>query len=178
MKLLWNKERTLVALDFSCSLELGSGAGGCRGGSKGRQLRKHLYGARLTLHKKLNSKSCSSRDSPCTVVLGFSIFDPVRILRPRRSPTMHGHPSTHRRSGASIGLLLRQKVENCKDNGYLKMAPCDSPSETGIETNLSGLNPSMVTHPYIWKLVVVTDVTDVTDRHFQKSSRPPFYATF
>ena len=31
---------------------------------------------------------------------------------------------------------------------------------------------SMVTHPYIWQLVVVIDVTD---RHFQKLSRPPFY---
>ena len=139
---------------------------------------EHLYGARLRLHKKLNSKSCSSRDSPCTVVLGFSIFDPVRILRPRRSPTMHGHPSTHRRSGASIGLLLRQKVENCKDNGYLKMAPCDSPSKTGIETNLSGLLTQVWSLTHIWQLVVVTDVTDVTDRHFQKLSIPLFYATF
>ena len=143
-----------------------------------RILAAHLYGARLTLHKKLNSKSCSSRDSLCTVVLGFSIFDPVRILRPRRSPTMHGHPSTHRRSGASIGLLLRQKVENCKDNGYLKMAPCDSPSKTGIETNLSGLLTQVWSLTHIWQLVVVTDVTDVTDRKFQKLSRPPFYATF
>ena len=138
----------------------------------------HLYGARLRLHKKLNSKSCSSRDSAYRVVLGFSIFDPVRILRPRRSPTMHGHPSTHRRSGASIGLLLRQKVENCKDNGYLKMAPCDSPSKTGIETNLSGLLTQVWSLTHIWQLVVVTDVTDVTDRKFQKLSRPPFYATF
>ena len=139
---------------------------------------EHLYGARLTLHKKLNSKSCSSRDCACRVVLGFSIFDPVRILRPRRSPTMHGHPSTHRRSGASIGLLLRQKVENCKDNGYLKMAPCDSPSKTGIETNLSGLLTQVWSLTHIWQLVVVTDVTDVTDRHFQKLSIPLFYATF
>ena len=89
---------------------------------------------------------------------------------------MHGHPSTHRRSGASIGLLLRQKVENCKDNGYLKMAPCDSPSKTGIETNLSGLLTQVWSLTHIWQLVVVTDVTDVTDRHFQKLSRPPFYA--
>ena len=43
-------------------------------------------------------------------------------------------------SVVSIGLLPRQKVENCKDNGYLKVArPCDSPSKTCIETNLSGL---------------------------------------
>ena len=135
---------------------------------------RHLYGARLRLDKKLNSKKGSSRDSPSTVVLGFSIFDPVRILRPRRSLTMHGHPSTHRRSGASIGLLLRQKVENCKDNGYLKMAPCNSPSKTGIETNLSGLLTQVwsLTH-ILWQLVIVTDVTDVTDRHFQKLSRPP-----
>ena len=147
-------------------------------GDVGRILAAHLYAARLTLHKKLNSKSCSSRDCACRVVLGFSIFDPVRILRPRRSPTMHGHPSTHRRSGASIGLLLRQKVENCKDNGYLKMAPCDSPSKTGIETNLSGLLTQVWSLTHIWQLVVVTDVTDVTDRHFQKLSRPPFYATF
>ena len=138
----------------------------------------HLYAARLRLDKKLNSKRCSSRDSAYCVVLGFSIFDPVRILRPRRSPTMHGHPSTHRRSGASIGLLLRQKVENCKDNGYLKMAPCDSPSKTGIETNLSGLLTQVWSLTHIWQLVVVTDVTDVTDRKFQKLSRPPFYATF
>ena len=77
---------------------------------------------------------------------------------------MHGHPSTLRRSGASIGLLLRQKVENGKDDGHPKMAPCDSPSKTGIETNLSGLLPKygfMVTHPYVWQLVVVADVTDV-----------------
>ena len=101
-----------------------------------------------------------------------------RNLLQGQPPTMHGHPSTHRRSGASIGLLLRQKVENCKDNGYLKMAPCDSPSKTGIETNLSGLITQVWSLTHIWQLVVVTDVTDVTDRHFQKLSRPPFYATF
>ena len=52
----------------------------------------------------------------------------------------HGHPTPYRRTAAavvSIGLLLRQKVENCKDNGYLKMGPCNSPSKIGIETNLS-----------------------------------------
>ena len=78
-------------------------------------LARHLYAARLTLHKKLNCKSCSSRDSLGKDVLGLLIFDPVRILRPRtRSAllflyltlplpyrkTMHGHPSTHRRSGS------------------------------------------------------------------------------
>ena len=79
----------------------------------------------------------------------------------------------------SIGLLLCQKVENCKDNGYLKMAPCDSPSTTGVGTNLSGLITQVWSlSPYIWQLVVVTDVADVTDRHFQKLSRPPFHATF
>ena len=49
--------------------------------------------------RKRNSKSCSSRDALGKDVLGFLIFDPVRNLRPRRSPTMYGHPSTHRRSG-------------------------------------------------------------------------------
>ena len=98
-----------------------------------------MYGSRLRLHKKLNSKSCSSRDSAYRVVLGFSSFDHVRILRPRRSPTMHGHPSTHRRIGGQHRelLLRRQKVENCKDKGYLKIAPCDSPSETGIASTES-----------------------------------------
>ena len=115
----------------------------------------HLYAARLRLDKKLNSKRCSSRDSAYCVVLGFSIFDPVRILRPRRSPIMHGHPSTHRRSGASIGLLLRQKVGNCKDNGYLKMAPRDSPSKAGIETNLSGLLTQVWSLTHLWQLVIV-----------------------
>ena len=129
-------------------------------------------------HARSLSSSCSRAHCASDTVLGFSIFDPVRILRPRRSPTMHGHPSTHRRSGASIGLLLRQKVENCKDNGYLKMAPCDSPSKTGIETNLSGLVTQVWSLTHIWQLVVVTDVTDVTDLHFQKLSPPLFYATF
>ena len=139
-------------------------------------LAAHLYGARLRLHKKLNSKSCSSRDSPPTVVLGFSIFDPVRILRPRRSPTMHGHPFTHRRSLSIIRATLTPKsAENCKDEGYLKMAPCDSPSKTGTETNLSGLITQVWSLNHIY---MATDVTDVTDRHFQKLSRPPSCATF
>ena len=78
------------------------------------------------------------------------IFD-FRFLRPRRSPTMHGHPSTHRRSGGQHRLLLRQKVDNCKDNGYLKMAPCDSPLKLGIETSLSGLITQvwLLTHIYL-----------------------------
>ena len=91
---------------------------------------------------------------------------------------MHGHPSTHRRSGASIGLLLRRKVGSCKDNGYLKMAPCDSPSKTGIETNLSGLLTQVWSLTHIWQLVVVTDVTDVTDRHFQKVVESTFLCYF
>ena len=105
---------------------------------------RHLYGARLRLHKKLNSKSCSSRDSLGTVVLGFSIFDSVRILRlrPQRSPTMHGHPSSidapPQRSQHRATLSRTSKSRKLQDNGYLKMAPCDSPLKTGIETNRSG----------------------------------------
>jgi len=68
----------------------------------------------------LNSKSCSSRDSPCTVVFRM-------CFRPRShsaSLVLGGHltcMATHRCVAAavvSIGLLRRQKVENCKDDGY------------------------------------------------------------
>ena len=75
------------------------------------------YAARLTLHKKLNGKSCSSRDSPPEDVLRFSIFDLVRILRPRRSPIMHGHPSTHRRSGGQHRATPIKKSKIAKITG-------------------------------------------------------------
>ena len=44
-----------------------------------RRTPDHLYGARLRLHKKLNSKSCSSRDSPSSVVLGIFDFRPSEV---------------------------------------------------------------------------------------------------
>ena len=132
-------------------------------------LARHLYAARLTLHiKKLNCKSCSSRDSLGKDVLGLSFSTPFAFCVLGRGqlccfftlPYLYliGRPcmATHRRTAAaavSIGLLLRQKSKIAKINGYLKMAPCDSPSKTGIETNLSskyGHSPI-----YIWQLVVV-----------------------
>ena len=42
-------------------------------------------------------------------------------------------------AGASIEATSTSKSRKLQSNGYLKMAPCDSPSKTGIETNLSGL---------------------------------------
>ena len=59
-----------------------------------------------------------------------------------------GDPSMRRRSGGQHRAT--QKVENGKDYGYLKMAPCDSPSKIDLETNLSGLITKVCSLNYIY----------------------------
>ena len=144
----------------------------------------YMYGARLTLHKKLNGKSRSSPDSPPTVPCLDFYFRHRSHTSASSEVTLYAWPPMGCVAAAvvSIGLLLRQKVGNCKDKGYLKMTP--SPSNfgiIGIPDHLAGLLTQQVwslSPTHIWQLVFVKDVTDVTDRHFQKPSRPPFYATF
>ena len=63
-----------IAIGYRTGFLYGAEAGDV---ARGVEIYKdHLYGARLRLHKKLNSKSCSSRDSPPTVVLADFYFRP------------------------------------------------------------------------------------------------------
>ena len=109
---------------------------GAEAGDVGWILLDHLYmyGARLTLHKKLNGKSRSSPDSPPTVPCLDFYFRHRSHTSASSEVTLYAWPPMGCVAAAvvsiAIGLLLRQKVGNCKDKGYLKMTP--SPSKFGI----------------------------------------------
>ena len=56
----------------------------------------------------------------------------------RTSNMLHGHSADAVQRWSCIELRLCQKVEKCRGDRYLKMAPSDSPLKTTLETSLFG----------------------------------------